>query len=138
MRCINRGYFGNSWSLVSTPNRRPPSGLATNSIMFCLLFIIKDQCKKVGFQGNTQSRNLLVVSIVLRLLLHALQCLCVSVVPDVTHKARLRVPCQLKKPFKGLRPKQIKLPEGTEESNILTRGSLICLFCTKGKQNKIA
>ena len=32
------------------------SGLLTNSILFCWLRSIKDQCKKVDFDTNTQSR----------------------------------------------------------------------------------
>ena len=31
-------------------------GLANNSILFCLLFTIKDRCKKSAFSTNTQSR----------------------------------------------------------------------------------
>ena len=31
-------------------------GLANNSILFCLLFTFKDQCKISAFSTNTQSR----------------------------------------------------------------------------------
>ena len=64
------------------------TGLVTNSILFCRLSKIKDCWQKVGFQ-QSRFASLVLDSVCgpLRLVRHTWWCLCISAVPEATHKA---------------------------------------------------
>ena len=103
-------------------------GLVTNSIIFCWLFKIKDQCRKSAFSTNTQSRlaSIVVDGVLgpLRLTRHTWWCCCISVVPEATHEAS-------RGPEKGTVSAQKALQGSETETRELLGGteSLICPTC---------
>ena len=105
------------------------SGLVTNSIIFCWLKI-KDRCKKVHFKSRCQL--FLTVSWDLRAQRGIPDgVLCISVVPEARTRrveGPGRAPCQLKRPFKGLRQRRGSCKEELQRTVFPQRGDIALPF----------
>ena len=126
-RCLRgAGKLADDPALTEGGGLMLKNGQATNSIICCWLFTIKDRCKKVGFQQtHTQAlhQSFLTVSWDLCAWCSIPDGVLVSLWFQKQRTRRVEGPwrkqCQLKKPFKGPRDEEGKRKYFPEEESLI-------------------